>query len=201
MKKLIAIASVLATASISQAAFLNILATPAQGGTYLLPGGGDLNPDFNLDWGIFDLDAFNALTPEEQADFTVVNGLFQGNGAIGYDDVEQGFSLTGSQIDLAEIAGQPSTGTQLYTLVWNTTLTEQFGLFTADAASWTVPASNDFGIINLANSDFPTSGEALIPGSGFDGSNGLVVPEPSTYALIAGVLALGLVAYRRRRAA
>ena len=64
---------------------------------------------------------------------------------------------------------------------------EQFGFLTS--GDWTIPA-NDAGTFNFG-SEFST-----VTGS----ANLTVVPEPSTFAALAGLCALGAVMVRRRRA-
>jgi len=64
---------------------------------------------------------------------------------------------------------------------------EQFGFLTS--GDWTIPA-NDSGTFNFG-SEFST-----VTGS----ANLTVVPEPSTFAALAGLCALGAVMVRRRRA-
>ena len=64
---------------------------------------------------------------------------------------------------------------------------ESFGFHTG--ANWTVPA-NDAGTYSF--------GAQFTPLAGSVGANGTVVPEPSSYALLGGLLALGCVMLRRR---
>jgi hypothetical protein len=66
---------------------------------------------------------------------------------------------------------------------------EQYGFYSE--ANWQIPA-NDAGTFSFGT-DFTTI-------SALTGTNGSVVPEPSTYAALAGLLALGYVMVRRRRA-
>ena len=70
----------------------------------------------------------------------------------------------------------------------NTVVADSFQIWTA--GDWTVPSE---GALNSFGSDFTT----LSAGSSFSGS---VVPEPSTFAALAGLCALGAVMVRRRRA-
>lgn len=66
---------------------------------------------------------------------------------------------------------------------------EQYGFYSE--ANWVIPA-NDAGTFGFP-ADFTTINSAI-------GPNGTVVPEPSAFAALAGVMALGWVAVRRRRA-
>ena len=80
---------------------------------------------------------------------------------------------------------------------------------TADAGTWSMTGGNTFSIYLMGNAGYdggatglgPTisTGEATL--DAFYGTGLTAVPEPSTYAAIAGGLALGLALWRRRRPA
>lgn len=78
---------------------------------------------------------------------------------------------------------------------------------TADASTWSMTGSDTFSIYLLGNSGYDGSATGVGPGitagqatiDNLYGTGLTAVPEPSTYAAIAGVLALGLVAWRRTR--
>ncbi|MGE9296443.1 MAG: PEP-CTERM sorting domain-containing protein, partial [Puniceicoccales bacterium] len=158
---------------------------------------------FVLQFGTFDIAAFNNLTPEQQMDFTIVSALLNTNVAqtVEFDANGEIFAVPAATLPLP-LAGNATTGDQLYTLVYSTVDNNQFGVFTATptATVWQVPP--DLSVTTLTNSVFAASGTAIV--GSFDGNNALLinaVPEPSTYALLAGGMALALVAYRRRRVA
>lgn len=170
-------------------------------GVYLNPDLSSVNETYTLQLGFMDmtLNDINGLDSSARsaylgdldthfssfAEFNfTVNGLLLGDSNSTYN----GSIPTGA-----------SAGDRVYTYVTDA-LNTVHGLFTSDngGAAWTLP--NDPG--NRAI--FLTAGtpQALI-GSIDDGANGVlqVVPEPSTYAFAAGLMTLGLVAYRRRQRA
>ncbi|MDI1251347.1 MAG: PEP-CTERM sorting domain-containing protein [Lacunisphaera sp.] len=81
------------------------------------------------------------------------------------------------------------------------------GTLTAAANTWGMTGSDTFSIHLMANSGYDggATGVGPVIGTGeatldnLSGTNLTAVPEPSTYAAIAGVLALGLAAWRRQR--
>lgn len=78
---------------------------------------------------------------------------------------------------------------------------------TADASTWSMTGSDTFSIYLMANSGYDGSttglGPVIVSGEAtldnLYGTGLTAVPEPSTYAAITGVLALGLAAWRRTR--
>ena len=188
-----------ATAAIT----VNVIASSvASSGQYQTPTGGLIDTSYELQWGIFDRAAYDALPEAQKTDFSVVSGLLSSNQTLTADASGNILSTSapGNSFNLP-LAGGATGGEQLYTLVYNTLDTNIFGLFTSTSNFWKVP-TNEPGTSILTNSSFATTGEALV--GSFEGSNALLantVPEPSTYALLAGVMTLGLVAYRRRQKA
>jgi hypothetical protein len=77
---------------------------------------------------------------------------------------------------------------------------------TADASTWSMTGSDTFSIYLLGNSGLdsgtgvgPTLGLGGATMDNLSGSGLTAVPEPSTYAAIAGLAALGLAFWRRRQ--
>lgn len=72
------------------------------------------------------------------------------------------------------------------------------------APAGNTPTPLDYTIVGVNNNNLSTFGLDVTEGGGFQGSGysfklAAVVPEPSTYALLVGALALGFVAIRRRK--
>jgi hypothetical protein len=105
-------------------------------------------------------------------------------------------SGTGS---LNDVSGNAFDGDQVYVVVTDTD-TGSFGVFSGtNGSNWTFPANlggagDTLSVFNLV-SDIDQVAGAQSFASGFQ-----VVPEPSTYAALSGLLALGYVMVRRRRA-
>ena len=96
------------------------------------------------------------------------------------------FAAFGTTFDL----GAVSDGDEFAFVVWNSSSVatlngDTYALYT-NSVDWLVP--NDSGNVTI---------NPVTVGSTFGGS---VVPEPSTYAALAGLCALGAVTLRRRRA-
>lgn len=94
-------------------------------------------------------------------------------------------------------------GTKLYAWVFDVTSApasvsgQAYGLFSSTASNWLATGDNfltDFNFLDVADIDESTFGSVVA------GGVSLAVPEPSTYAAITGVLALGFAFFRRRRA-
>lgn len=122
----------------------------------------------------------------------------------------------GSLIETLSGSNQPSSGDYAYTSAGSTTLA-------ADSTYWWVASLSEGGSRSTSlwetNSTAETglSGWTIGDGHAYSGSstggwsstssplqfsvNGSAVPEPSTYAAFAGLAALGLAAFRRRRRA
>ncbi|GHB97742.1 PEP-CTERM sorting domain-containing protein [Cerasicoccus arenae] len=175
---------------------VNIYVSVPDGLYFESDGATRVDDSYTLDWGVLSISFadFTNLTPQEQiayladidTNFTSLGSFqFNSDGTLEQEPAYRGDVPVGT-----------SPGDQLYTLVKNA-LGTQLGLFTATGtAFWTMPASP--GEANLfLEAGTPT---ALIGST--SGVNGILadqVPEPSTYAFLAGVMTLGLVAYRRRQ--
>ena len=92
--------------------------------------------------------------------------------------------------------GSTASGDSFYIIAFSTQSTNSF----------TVSSGDKYGILSHANWVLPSNNSGTFSyGSDFnqfsnvDGAAFTVVPEPSTYAMFAGALALGYVMIRRRR--
>lgn len=206
MLKQILIASLVALASTQvQAAFTITVVSQSNPafGRYLQPDGvTPVNGSYEIAFGVLDRAAFDNLTPQQKLDFSVVSGLLSYNANQTFTFDSNGLIFQGRDYGSGAqpLAGNPtpSQGDDLYTLVYNTIDTAIFGLF-GGIDLWQVPT--DLGSELLIPSEL-NPGDALV--GSLSGSNAVLantVPEPSTYALVAGMLTLGLVAYRRRQRA
>ncbi|MEO0795329.1 MAG: PEP-CTERM sorting domain-containing protein [Verrucomicrobiota bacterium] len=206
MKKLLLLALSAAVLPLtqSQAIRINVFVTDIDG-LYLQPDGSTrVTDDYSLEWGTLDvsISEFESLTPSEQIAYILdIDNHFTSGQTIPF--AANGEIDLGPAFDASLPAGM-NFGEQLFTLVRNTTESE-LGLFAVPAISfWSLPGSE------LGSSDLfleagqPGTDPIALYGS-VSGINGVLaaapVPEPATYALIAGVMTLGLVAYRRRQKA
>ncbi len=127
---------------------------------------------------------------------TAISGSF-GTQSFGFDSIN---SSTIPTLEEEEPDNVPR-----YVFLADTDLTTspafvQFGfeLPTGSGFSFTSYSTEDGPFADLNTADYNTDGRAY--GSAFSITRLTVVPEPSTYAAIAGVCALGLAVWRRRRA-
>jgi hypothetical protein len=176
-------------ASVASAATFNGFATTnatIAGGnsTFLISDGGDG----------FDFDATIAgLT------FAVGSSLGSTNDTVFAYNASQAFPgdtfVISGNANFSNTSGGLSSGSEfalfLFDGVTGSSVTtvggEAFGFHTG--ANWTVPA-NDAGTYSFGAQFTPLAGPVGAPGT--------VVPEPSSYALLGGLLALGCVMLRRR---
>lgn len=147
-----------------------------------------------LKYGGFNETAFNALSAADQKDYATVNALFTEVGTVTAAS-SGSFTSAGNSFSLP-LAGSLASGTKLYTWVFNTSdvaNATEYGIFSSVSTLWNV--APDLGTTTLTTSVPMTQV--------FGGSSTLnlasVIPEPSTYALLVGALALGFVAIRRRK--
>jgi hypothetical protein len=139
----------------------------------------------------FDVSLFNELAADTSfatgtliGDYTVL-----GSGAVNNATETQAALNAGVTFDLG---GQVATGNEIGLLVFNTSTIKGIALDTYSiwTNGWLVAADG-------ANQSLTGAG----PFMGASSGNGVVgLPEPSTYAALSGLLALGYVMVRRRRA-
>ena len=155
-------------------------------GRFLLPDGGTITPGATYDYGLLDLDSFNALTPADQRSYPTLTdpdfGAFDVLGTFAFD-------ANGA----VQVAGAPlsggTTGQVLHALIHDSTA-GAIGLFTSSHALWQYPA--DPGSATLSNS---------LPMITLLGEGPLrltSIPEPSGLTGLAGLLLLAVVGLRRR---
>ncbi|WP_309397403.1 PEP-CTERM sorting domain-containing protein [Cerasicoccus maritimus] len=213
MKKSLTFLALFAACSSLQAAFtISISLNDFFGKYYQNESSGTLTSDYSFSFStVFDLDTFNSLTEAQKSDFATVSALFSTDASqttafgtnTGSSPIPEDNILAQPLNTYTTLAGDstPTEGDQIYVLVYNS-LMNNWGLFTD--TNWQVPATNDSIPDNYTINNFSlsTSGTALV--GSINGVNGILitaVPEPSTYAFMAGLMTLGLVAYRRRQKA
>lgn len=129
--------------------------------------------------------------------------LMLGSTASGYN-----FRMEGSSISTTTVAASDNTDVWLR-LAWDAGTQQLTGSYSNDGATYTTVATvtpsalwstgnastNGFNFEVFANS---TASAAISSGMTADNFSITAVPEPSTYAALAGVAALGLAVWRRR---
>jgi hypothetical protein len=138
--------------------------------------------------GSFDESLFATLAADTSFAYGTVIGNYtvMGTGAI--SPAGPGNAILGGLG--FNLGGNIATGNEIGILVFNTSVGSATG---SDVYSiWT----NDWLVSADGNNDSLTGGG---PFSGASFGSGSVVPEPSTYAALAGLCALGAVMVRRRR--
>lgn len=141
--------------------------------------------------GFLDIGSYNALSASDQKTFSAIDPLF--------DDVAQYTFSGGSIFSNVEVAANLGTlNDQMYVWVFNNSsgiVATEMGIFTS--TSWLWP--NDLTTANLASSLIGAPGVILGAQSGSDYTLIAAVPEPAEFAMLIGVLALGVVLWRRRK--
>ncbi|MBX3737113.1 MAG: PEP-CTERM sorting domain-containing protein [Candidatus Didemnitutus sp.] len=165
--------------------------------------GADLTNGFTFSIGSFGAFSPTALnTASWAANFTTIAT----NGSTPWDDLFTHFDGTAT---LSSNAGAFATSSQAYIWGYNTTTitngVTEWVLFTNN--TWLFPASSspdptiwtvdDVGTTAVVGTLNPSGSNIYIQTAAITSA----VPEPATYAAVLGLLAVGLVAYRRRVAA
>ena len=149
----------------------------------------------------FALGSFGNFTPTAD-NLNLWNGNFTALGTTNWDETFTQFSGT---VTLSSNAAPFATTTQAYIWGYNFDVVgsaSQWVLLTNP--NWTFPQSSDLFPVSWGTSDIGTSAifGALAPSAGVGANPYLqtlaAVPEPGTYAVLAGLAALGFAVWRRR---
>lgn len=181
MKKLGFIVTLLIGFSITiHAQTVNIVAN-AGAGKFQLPGGGDV-----ANGSSYEVGRFNSAGYTGQNDYASISGLFTFFGpsitSTGGEFFASGQSLSGG-----------SNPEPLYALVYDST-NDAIGIFSSSSNLWNYPSGTNFATMSNGVSEgvdeFITGNTTL---------SLTAIPEPSTYALIFGGLAIAGVIWKRRK--
>ena len=188
------LSSCLVAGAVNAAVTVNILSNSSFG-FYQDSGAAALGDGSLLRYGTFDEAGYDLLSTAQRADYATVDALFTELGTVSASGGD--FFSTGNSYTFP-VSGI-STGDKLYTWVFNTSdasVATEWGIFSSSNSLWNV--ATDPGTTTLSNNNI----DNFVVGSAGAGTNVLLsaVPEPSTYAAIAGFLALGVAMVRRRRA-
>lgn len=186
---LITFATMIATSLSSFGAVSVNLIANSSTGLYLSSSGAAL-PGAEIRYGYFD------STGVDFSNYSDVADSFSQLGTTNLDSTGSLFSI-GNSHPIPPASEEPQPQSQLTVWVFSeatgSASSSEWGLFTS--SSWIMPT--DLGLASLTSSLIGETG--VIYGSKV-GNNYHLVPEPSTYAMLAGALALGYVMVRRRKA-
>lgn len=170
-------------------------------GTSLVDGNTVLIGNFDLS-GSFD---FSLIGTSSFDTFSEVSAFFT---QYGSDTIETAFSTSGLQQGGSTGNILNETGNQIYFWAFNnsdTSQADQWAIVSNDSSNWFVPndptpgsTSIDLGDPENRTIEFGNVSSNLGLGNEFNVQTALVIPEPSTYAFLAGFLTFGYVFVRRR---
>jgi hypothetical protein len=192
--KTIALCAIFSTSS-QAAVSINVVANTATG-KYLTSTLGS-TATFAYEFGYLDETAYDLLGAN-QTDYASVDAVFNTLGSGVVNGSGEIFSL-GNAVVIPTSPEKPQPGDNLYMWVFNSAVASsatEWGVFSS--STWIMP--NDLGIVSLTSSLIDNVVVGGTSGSDFTLASVAPIPEPSTYAALAGLLALGYVVVRRRRA-
>lgn len=180
------------TATASYAAVtVNVIANGATG-LYQSSGGTSLaGSTYSFGW--LDETAYDLLGAS-QTDFGSVDAIWTELGSGTISGSGEIFSI-GNSATIPTSPAEPQPGTSLYLWVFNDATpgsATEWGIF--NSSSWVMPS--DLGTVSMTSSLIDNVVAGTTSGSDFRLVS--TVPEPSAFAALAGFLALGCVALRRR---
>ena len=171
---------------------INIIANSGSG-LYQDSGSNNLADGSLLRFGAFDITAYNALSTNDKQNLATVDGLFTELGTVASSN---GSFLSIGNFSYTVPTNGINSGDRLYTWVFNSSdaaSASEWDIYSSTNVQWTMPVDPNTNTLSTSTIDNVIAG-------GTSGNNYTLaaVPEPSTYALIIGGLALAWVAIRRR---
>lgn len=160
-------------------------------GLYLTSSLGSM-ANFAYEYGYLDENAYDSLGLN-QLDFNSVDNIFNTIGS-GLFNADGTIFSTGNSVTIPAVE-EPQVGSNLYMWVFDSSdpsTSSEWGLF--GSSNWLMPP--DLASVSLTSNLIDNVVFGDVSGNNFITSP---VPEPSTYALLAGILSIGYVVVRRSR--